>query len=124
MVMPKITEKDFGKKMTLKGWVQDGMDEWWFIPFGFSPIEKDVVFGKDHNDRCCEWINTSNFFPYEEFKRKITKRMAPAIKRNSDTFWLTQVLYESEEKAKADCGDNFLEWPASESLCVEIEVEE
>lgn len=116
--MPKITEKDFGKKFTKEGF--EGFN--YFIPLAFT--SKRELLGEDEAGCIRFPVNCDNWFPYEEPKKKVIKRMAPALCYNGLEYYITQDLYESEEAAKKNCPNHFIKFPASESLWVEIEVEE
>lgn len=120
--MPKITEKDLGNKMKEEGWEKD-----YFIPLIFCSNKTEIIgilysafHGKEINFTL---KNTEYWLPYEEPNKKVTKRMAPALIGSDTKKLITSVLFESEENAKRLL-DGFIKWPASESMWVEIEVEE
>ncbi len=74
----------------------------------------ETVLGKDSYD----WL------PYTTPKK--TVRMAPAMGRGGtcDSFWISDMLYSSEEESRKGMGPLFLKWPASESMWVDVPVEE
>lgn len=81
--MPKITEKDFGKKMKWKLWKDE---EEWIIPIGFHPLDANprnsiVAYGLKTN--LSTWDQGEDWMPYEE-----TFLMSPGIVKQGDTiFW-------------------------------------
>lgn len=119
--MPPITEKDFGKKMRLPSW-----DSCFFIPLAIT--KSGSVVGEDWQGNGCVWENSDFWYDdYEEPKKKVIKRMAPALCRsdyNKEIYFLSQNIYESKEKAELDYPKKIIKWPASEAMFVEIEVEE
>lgn len=120
----KITKEHFGKKMRLTDWDAD----WWFIPLGFNS-KKNLIIGECKSGGSDHWEVFGEWELYEKTKKKVIKRMAPALcffknKYNyTIKFWITSQLFESETEALASC-DEFYKFPASESMWVEIEVEE
>ena len=118
----KITSEHFGLKLRKKHWLNNN----YFIPLGFSQNNKYVI-GENTNGDGDEWAsNIDEWEFYEEPKKKVIKRLAPAVIDNDGRgdFSITHVLYESEECARQSYGKFFVKWPASESMFIDVEVEE
>lgn len=121
----KINESHFGKKMRLSGWSRNSF----FVPMAISPIDGDV-----YGDLCdlshvttVKFENLERWMEWNPPKKKVIKRMAPALCRsdyNKEIYFLSQNIYESKEKAELDYPKKIIKWPASEAMFVEIEVEE
>lgn len=119
--MPPITEKDFNKKMTLPTWA----DEDFFIPLGFNPFISGKVVGVGPYGKVDHWGTNNCWIPYEEPKKKVIKRMAPALfAAASGKYLVSTTMFQSEEAARAEIVYKFIKWPASEAMFVELEVEE
>lgn len=121
--MPKITEKDFGKKMRQLNWDP----EVWFMPLAFHPQAfSNSIIGVNNAWEIDDFFQEHSWSPVEEPKKKVIKRMAPALNydRCHKYYAQSQVLYESEEKARTDNPIDFFKWPANDTSWVEVEVEE
>lgn len=116
----KINESHFGKKMRRTDWDDDD----WFIPLGFSLDEK-LIIGESFVGGSDHWKVFGDWVPFEEPKKKVIKRMAPALWRRDDLeCYVSSIIFTSEEEARKNFGDSLIKWPASESMFCEIEVEE
>lgn len=125
--MPKITEKEFGKKMRWMVW--SIMYDDYFIPLAFEPGSENTLIGINKNGEAVKWNQGSYWEEVEEHKKKVIKKMAPAaFKDKYGIFFIADQLFETKQQAETylyktyDCSN--IKWPASESMWVEIEVEE
>lgn len=57
---------------------------------------------------------------------KKTVRMAPALNKfiGTERYFITSDIFKDEESAKNSLGVYFIKWPASESMFVDVPVEE
>lgn len=118
----KITNEHFGKKLRRSSWLNRG----YFIPLGFNQ-NKTLVIGETSDGYGDHWyVWHEDWVLLEEPKKKVIKRLAPAVIDNDGRgdFSITHVLYESEECARQSYGKFFVKWPASDNMFIDVEVEE
>lgn len=60
----------------------------------------------------------------ERPKQKKTIKIAPALMISYGKYCVTGNLYDSEDKAKADCGRHFVRWLVDTPYEISVEVEE
>lgn len=120
----RITSEHFGKKLRRQDWSKDGF----FIPLGFSTNNKFVI-GEHTSGVSDHWASFINDWElYEEPKKKVIKRLAPALLTDTtskiETYFLSSGLYSSFDEAQMEWEEYAVKWPASENMFVEVEVEE
>lgn len=116
----KITNEHFGKKMRRSIWLNTS----YFIPLGFNQ-NKTLVIGESDSGLGYSWdVRHEDWDLFEEPKKKSIKRLAPALCCYNRKFYISDHVFSSEQEAKFWYNNALYRWPASESMFIEVEVEE
>lgn len=116
----KITSEHFGKKLRRSHWINKS----YFIPLGFNQ-NKTLVIGETADGYSDNWyVWHEDWVLFEEPKKKVIKRLAPALFCCNNKYYISDHIFSSEEEAKVCYNSVLCRWPASESMFIEVEVEE
>jgi len=110
----KITQEHTGKKVT--------RIEWNGAYVTVMYVGNVSIFVMLENGDECSYLNDDRWSVLEDPKKKI--RMAPALCRylENQHYFISQSVHENEKDAKTHWRNEFISWPANDTMWVEVEI--
>lgn len=115
------TQKDFpfkvGQRIFNPGWTGNKYMEVLYV--GTKQVFIITSDG-DEEMHCYDFFE--RYLPYSPPKKTI--RMAPALVKQGNNYTLSYKFYKTYEEAKIACNGGFIQWPANDSMWVDVPVED